>query len=147
MRQRGRKTSPGPNRWRGGRERGGRRTRLREKLCCSFFFFSFSTGARCSGADNYFMRGDMDFFFLSDIFGSIFIVFAVLLLYIMPFCAFSFVHTRYIQHKKKKKISTRTLPGVCTYVRCDSWQLSSRQFETTIIKNVFNHRPTSVPFA
>ena len=55
--QRVKKALPGPNWWRGGRERGGRRTRLRETLCCSIFSF-FLTGARCSNqAENRYMRG------------------------------------------------------------------------------------------
>ena len=34
----GRKASPGPNRWRGGRQTGGWRARLTETLCCSLCF-------------------------------------------------------------------------------------------------------------
>ena len=33
----GAELNPGPNKWRGGRQRGGRRTRLKEKLCCSIY--------------------------------------------------------------------------------------------------------------
>ena len=61
------------------RERGGRRTRLSEKLCRLFFFFL--TGVRCKvfhQAGNYYTRGDGDFI-LSEKNGLIFIVFAVLL--------------------------------------------------------------------
>ena len=55
--QRGRKALPGPNRWRGGRERGGQRTRLRKALLFDFFL----TGARCSNqTGNNYMRGNRD---------------------------------------------------------------------------------------
>ena len=108
--QRVKKALPGPNWWRGGRERGGRRTRLRETLCCSFF--SFLTGARCSNqAENYFRRGT-GIFFSSRIFRFHFTLFLRCCCAAVPCCAFSFfVHTAY----RKNKLST--LPGVCTYVR------------------------------
>ena len=85
----------------------GRRTRLREKLCCSFFFL-LVTGARCSNqAEKYYMRRGFSSFF--PIFSvSFFIVFSVLL------CR-AVLSLSYIQQAYQKKIST--LPGVRTYVR------------------------------
>ena len=52
---------PTPNRRRGGRDRGGWRTRRGEKFCCSIFYFL--TGARCSNRpENDHMTGDGDLF-------------------------------------------------------------------------------------
>ena len=72
-------------------------------------FFSFLTGAMCSNqAEKYYMRGG-GFFFLSNFFGFIYFVFAVLLWRAV-------ISLSYIQqaHQNKKMI---TLPGVRTYVR------------------------------
>ena len=101
------KALPGPNRWRGGRERGGRRTRLREKLCCSIFFL---TGARYSNqAENCYMRGQ-GFSFRKKRFH--FRCFCGACCAVLCFLLRTYqTHTAY---QKKKRI---TLPGVCTYVR------------------------------
>ena len=61
----GSKALPEPNRWRAGRERGGRRMGLREKLCFSFFFFFDWCKAFQSGRTLLLERGR--FFFLSGI--------------------------------------------------------------------------------
>ena len=75
-----RKALPGPNRWRGGRERGGRHTRLGEKssaVVVVVVFCFFFTGARCSNqAEKYYTRGTGTFF-LSDFFGFICVFLAV----------------------------------------------------------------------
>ena len=93
---------------------GGRCTRLREKLCCLIFFFSFFlTGARCSNqAGNYYTRGDGDFFFLSEnsVSFSLFLRCCCAVLCVL-FRTYEYRHRTY----RKKKIST--LSGVCTYVR------------------------------
>ena len=89
--QRGRKALPGPNWWRGGRERGGQRTRLGEALPFVFFL----TGARCSNqAVNKYIKGDGDFFSFSQFRFHFFFCFwgAV------PCCAFSFVHIKRSMH-------------------------------------------------
>ena len=146
---------------------GGRRTRLGEKLFCSFFFlFLFLTGCKVfqSGRKLLHERGRA-FVFLSEFFGSIFIVFAVLLLCraVLSLSCIP-VRTRTISKEQNKY----PIPGVCTYVRHprrepyvaseqfspeawrpDSWhyQVASLQLLCTIINklysNVFNDGPFS----
>ena len=76
-----RKDLPGPNRWEGGPERGERRTRLREKLCYSLFSFFFDRSKVFQSGNKKFHEGTgiLFLFFLSELVGFIFIVFAVLL--------------------------------------------------------------------
>ena len=72
-----------------------------EKLWSSTFFFL--TGASCSNqAENNHMRGDGDYFLNSDLFGSIFIVFAALL------CR-AVLSLSYVQHIKRSKYPTRDM--------------------------------------
>ena len=113
--QRGRKALPEPNRWRGSRERGGRRTRLREKLCGSIYFLLFS-GCEVFQAGRNLLHGRGRGFSFS--FRRVRLHFHCFCDAAVPCRAFSFVHpstdipgTAY----QKKEIST--LPRVCTYVR------------------------------
>ena len=71
------------------------------------FDLIFLTGARCSNQaeNNYIHEGGRGFFFLSEFFGFIFIVFAVMLCHAVLSLSYIYI---------KKKIST--LPGVCKYV-------------------------------
>ena len=101
--QRGRKSLLGPNRWRGGRQRGGQRTRPGKALLLEFVL----TGARCSiQAGNEHIRGGKglidilaytSFFFCSSLPQKI---------VCLPCCAFSFSYipdTRY---------HTKQVPGM-----------------------------------
>ena len=73
----------------------------REALLFDLFRFFFLNGVRCSNqAGNEYTSGDGDFFYLSEIFGFIFIVFAVLLCF--RFRTYEYRHTD-IQHIKSRK--------------------------------------------
>ena len=81
-----------------------------EREALLYSMLSFLTGARCSNqAENNCLRGDGDFFLLSEIFGSIFIV-CVLRCCCAVMC---FLYRTSYQNKKIKS----TLPGVCMCVR------------------------------
>ena len=94
-----RKALPGPNRWRGGPEWGGRRTKLREKLCCSFFFF-FDRCKVFQSRQKFTTREARGFFFLPEFYGF---MLGCLCGAVVPCCAFSvFLHIAY----QNKKLST-----------------------------------------
>ena len=87
---------PGPHRWRGSRERGGRRTRLREKLFCWGFFICDPCKVFQPGRKVLHERG-RDFFSFRK-FGFIFVVFAVLLCWCAVLCFLFRTYSCYSQY-------------------------------------------------
>ena len=92
-----RKRLPGRSQCRGDRERGGRRTRLTKKLCCCCW--SCYTSARCCNHAEHFYTRATRIFFLSEVFGFIYIVFAVLLYRAAVLSLLSFIHHTKIRKK------------------------------------------------